>query len=153
MLDEYNKVANVLKLPEMNSASISKNSTCFDKPDGLLEVLRGWLGYSGWVCFQDDIVILPIETLPDNLGYPLSAEAVAGSTSFRLLPDGHGGWTISIIEESESGEHKVLWDNVKQLGNGHAPGSLHYRRYWKKDADIGYAPFVARFIGFGEVRS
>ncbi len=150
MQHEYMQVAEALGLPEMNRTKISLKSRSVDSPESVLSLLQRCLAFSGWICYQSGIVTLPIAKLPDDLGYPLSAEIAGKHTSFRLLPDGHGGWSVLSVDESPDGKLDVLYDCVEQIGNQHAPGILQYRRFWKRDENNGYSAFAARFTGFAE---
>jgi len=150
MQHKYMQVAEEFDLPEMGATRISLWEKKLTSPDKLIALLQKCLKLSGWICFQSGIVTLPREKLPDDLGYPLSAEVAGKKSSFRLLPDGHGGWLVSSVDESEQGDLEVMYDCVQHIGNQHAPGILQYRRYWMREDDNGYTAVTARFTGFVE---
>jgi len=151
MLNNYCRVQQELGLLEMEATTITISECPIHDPDALIQRLASWRAMEGWICFQSGIQTLPAASLQDDLGYPLSGEVVDGEASEKLMPDGAGGWRLSrTVEHPLDGDMPVLTDNVVQIGNDHAPGDLRFRRYWRHDEQLGYQPYSARFIGFGE---
>lgn len=86
-------------------------------------------------------------------GCLLAAEFANGGQSLHVRY-GSGAWTLATLVEGE-GEaaiaHGHRYQAIPSLAGQRLPGGgLHYRVYWRDLPEIGFRPFQARFIGFGE---
>lgn len=140
-------------LPEMALGKLAVSPPETLTPASAWDALKALNPVAGWLQFQSCVVCFEQGRMPEpesDWGVLLAAEAADGQgRSYLLRQDGSGALLlIAATPGSIDGTEEFLTDEVRQLATGKAPGRLRYRRYWRRDPEIGLVPAFAAFLGF-----
>ena len=126
----------------------------FADPAGVFQRLAAGQQLQGWLTLTDRHVVLPLESLPETVAYPLGGEGRDSDGYFRLQYLGVGCWRWwrYTVRPAAVEDATHLADRAVHLGTEQAPGNLEYLRLWKlleSDAQAGQPSVeLALFDGF-----
>lgn len=153
LAEAYGRIPGRHALPVMFSAQMTTSRQTLSSPEDAWAALQGLAPLEGWLQFQSIVQCFAGGALPEakpDWGLLLAAEAVdrEGRSHF-IRQDGLGGLILVTYDPRPTkGAEAWLADEVEQLATAKAPGRLCYRRYWRRDPDMGLVPAIAAFIGF-----
>jgi hypothetical protein len=152
LVDAYGRIADSHALPAMSPARLKVSRQSLDNPEAAWAALQSLAPLEGWLQFQSIVQCFADGALPEpepDWGWLLAAEAVDGEGRSHLIrQDGHRGLILVTCDPRPEGTETLLADEVEPLATAKAPGRLRYRRYWRRDPEMGLAPALAAFIGF-----
>jgi hypothetical protein len=153
LAEAYGRIAGRHALPRVSPAHLRVSRQSLDNPQAAWTALQAVAPLEGWLQFQSIVQCFSGRALPKpepDWGLLLAAEAVDGEGRSHLIrQDGSGGMVLVTCDpNADEGGETWLADEVEQLAAGKAPGRLRYRRYWRRDPEMGLAPALAAFIGF-----
>ncbi|WP_295888519.1 hypothetical protein [uncultured Thiohalocapsa sp.] len=153
LLTAYAEIAQRHGLPHLEPATLALTPTPCADPDAAWQALVADRPHAGWLQFQSQVLCFDNGELPASApdwGGLLAAEAVTTDRrSLLLRQTGNGLLLVTATPNpADASSEALLAEDLQRLATARAPGALCYRRYWRREPELGLRPYFAAFTGF-----